>query len=397
MKKMTRKRKRLYDKYKRSNNIVDFENFKQIRNRVTNEIRKSKHKQTDNLAQKLANDTSGPKDWWKTLKQFIKPDHCSSFPPAIKNQDIYSEDMDKANLLNQFFAEQTHLDETNSTLPPDILLQPQSLDLISTTPQEVEIMLKTLKLGKAAGPDAINNRILKELSSRPLSFPLCDLFNFSLLKGKVSAIWKEANVTPVFKKDDPSCVSSYRPISLLNTIGKVLEKVIHKHFFNFFRDHNILTPLQSGFVPQDSTVKQLVDIYNTFCKALDEGKEVRAVFCDISKAFDRVWHRGLLYKLQAVVISGSLLQWFTDYLTNRKQRVVLPGVASNWLFFKAGVPQGSILGPLLFLLYINDIVDDIQSTLVSMLLLMAGQLNSDLATIHSWTKKWLVTFNPSKS
>ena len=271
--------------------------------------------------------------------------------------------MDKANLLNQLFAEQTHLDETNSTLPPDIPLHPQSLDLISTTPQEVKIMLKTLKLGKAAGPHAINNRILKELSSRPLSFPLCDLFNFSLLKGKVSAIWKEANVTPVYKKDDPSCVSSYRPISLLNTIGKVLEKVIHEHVFNFFRDHNILTPLRSGFVPQDSTVNQLVDIYNTFCKALDEGKEVRAVFCDISKAFDRVWHRGLLYKLQAVGISGSLLQGFTDYLTNRKQRVVLPGVASNWLFLKAGVPQGSILGPLLFLLYINDIVDDIQSTI----------------------------------
>ena len=101
---MMRKRKRLHDKYKRSNNIVDFENFKLMRNRVTSEIRKSKHNQTHKLAQKLANDASGPKDWWKTLKKFIKPGQCSSLSPLTKNGDIYSEDMDKANLLNQLFC-----------------------------------------------------------------------------------------------------------------------------------------------------------------------------------------------------------------------------------------------------------------------------------------------------
>ena len=137
-------------------------------------------------------------------------------------------------------------------------------------------------------------------------------------------------------------------------IGKVLEKIVHKHLFNFIRDNNILTTLQSGFVPGDSTVNQLVDIhvYNTFCHSLDQGKEARAVFCDISKAFDRVWHRGLLYKLESAGISGSLLSWFKDYLNDRKQRVVLPGSASSWAFIKTGVPQGSILGPLLFLIYL---------------------------------------------
>ena len=139
-----------------------------------------------------------------------------------------------------------------------------------------------------------NKKKLASLLSRPLS----NLFNFSLATGKVPLLWKEANVTPIFKKDDPSVVSNYRPISLLSAVGKVLEKVVHEHLFNYIRDHEILSALQSGFISGDSTVNQLVDIYNTFCKSLDEGKEVRAVFCDISKAFDRVWHRGLLFKLE---------------------------------------------------------------------------------------------------
>ena len=136
-------------------------------------------------------------------------------------------------------------------------------------------------------------------------------------------MWKEADVTPIFKKEDPSVVSYYRPISLLSAMGKVLEKNVHKHLFNYVRDHDILSALQSRFTPGDSTVNQLIDLYNTFCKSLDEGKEVRAVFCDISKAFDRVWHRGLLFKLESIGVSDSLILWFSFYLAERQQRVVL--------------------------------------------------------------------------
>ena len=119
---------------------------------------------------------------------------------------------------------------------------------------------------------------------------------------------------------------------------------MHINLFNFICDHEILTTLQSGFILGDSTVNQLVDIYNSFCKALDEGKEVQAIFCDVSKAFDRVWHKGLLYKLQTIGLSGPLLVWFNDYLDNRRQSVVLPGAVSGWTSLKAGVPQGSIFG-----------------------------------------------------
>ena len=155
-----------------------------------------------------------------------------------------------------FFVNQTILNDDNAFIPATVPLPQNVLNQVVTTPQEVELILKSLKLGKAAGPDAVNNRILKELAL-PLSVPLADLFNLSLCKG----IWKEANVTPIFKKDDPSMLSNYRPIALLSTIGKVLEKIVHKNLFNFTRDHEILTSLQSGFIPGDSTVNQLVDIY----------------------------------------------------------------------------------------------------------------------------------------
>ena len=136
---------------------------------------------------------------------------------------------------------------------------------------------------------------------------------------------------------------------------------MHKHVNNFILEHQIITPFQSGLTPGDSTVNQLTDMFNTFCRALDEGKEARVMFCDISKAFDRVWQRGSFAKLYRYGITGISHKWFESYLSHRFQSVTIPGSSSDWVEIKAVVPQGSILGPLLFLLYINDIVHKINS------------------------------------
>ena len=152
---------------------------------------------------------------------------------------------------------------------------------------------------KATGPDAVGNHILKSISLS-IYLPLCKLFNYSLQCGKFPTCWKAAKVCPIFKKNDNKNPANYRPISLLSNLSKVFERLVYKQLYSYFSENQLLNEKNSGFRQGDSTINQLVYITDKLYKAMDSKQEVRMVFLDAAKAFDKVWHKGLLFKLKHV-------------------------------------------------------------------------------------------------
>jgi len=221
-----------------------------------------------------------------------------------------------------------------------------------------------------------------------------------------------ANVTAIHKKGSKCDASNYRPISLLPIVAKLMETIINDKLVRYLESNSKLHPSQFGFRKRRSTLQALLTITQPAEDALDANQEYRVVSLDISSAFDKVWHKGLMSKLSSYGISGCLFKWLENYLSDRQQRVVFRGFQSSWLPIQAGVPQGSVLGPTLFLLYINDLpfllrnpsclfADDtsIHAPVTSpqQHQIVAESINADLSTIDKWAVTWQVIFNHKKT
>lgn len=390
----------IWKKAKKSNKPSHWAKFRKIRNELKSAMSRSYKEYIQNLGT-ICKDN--PKRFWSFFRSKTKR---KCLPMCLKkgNTEV-NEPKEKASLFNDYFHSVFQRDTEDDPLPEVNYAINDALSTIRFTCEQVNSALRALDIAKACGPDKLSPRVLKECSAE-LAPSLTALYNMSLQLGRIPVQWKQANVTPIYKKGDKQLAENYRPVSLLCIVSKVLERCIYDRIIPQVKQ--LIHPLQHGFVKGRSCATQLLEVYNNIGSELDQGGQVDMVYLDFSKAFDSVSHRLLIRKLKMYGFHGNLLDWLIQYLSGRQQRIVLEGETSDWLPVTSGVPQGSILGPLLFLLYINDMPLITHSTTLALFADDAKcfkairsqddaqQLQSDLDRLSTWSDTWKLKFNSSK-
>ena len=406
LRKLMRHRDWLHKKAIKDDSPTVWDMYRTVRNKVTKDLRLSKA----NYYHHLCSSNMHPTKLWKHLNSLLSRNNRSSVKSLVVKNTEHTDKTEIAEAMNSHFI-------TAATLqsPPNI----QNLDanpLASTpfsfapvTEDEVSNIVVSLDPKKSSGPSEISTKCL-QLTIPSMAASVARILNLSLQSGCVPSNWKAANVTPIHKKGDKQNPNNYRPISVIPVMGKILERVVYTRLMDHLNHNNILTPFQSGFRPNHSTEDVLLRTVEDWRREVDQGKAIAAVFIDFSKAFDSISHPLLLKKLNLLNIKGTVLSWFKDFLSNRRQRVVIEGHKSSWALVQQGVPQGSLLGPLLFSIYTNDMPSIVSNSSINMyaddtalyasdknIIAAASRATKDLAAIQNWCKDNCLQINHKKN
>ena len=364
----------------------------------------------ENLRGKLRGGQVGTKRWWSLGKEQQGEAKGNATPPLLREDgSVAHTAQDKANLLASHFSKKMCVPDPEKTPPSLPQIISDKLVTVTTSACEVKSVLLKVDEKKAQGPDNINPRLLRQCADE-LSRPLATLFNHCFQTSTWPKAWKISHVVPVHKKGAKCEPKNYRPVSLLSVLSKVLETIVASRVTEHLERHHLLCTRQFGFRKGRSAADLHLLLTTELSAALDQGEATAVVALDIDGAFDRVWHAALVTKLRAAGIDGALLPLLRDYLRDRNLKVTVSGRESEAQAIQAGVPQGSCLGPLLWNIYINDLLhlipnakayaDDLtltqkhnpgeEST-------TAAQLNATLSRITAWGNMWQVKFAPLKT
>ena len=387
--------------YRRAKTSGDFDEYYRISRGVRSRIRAAKRDEEIRVARLCK---ENPKEFFSYVNS-RKPVRRRIGPLANEDGTLTHTDAENANVLNRFFSS-VFTEENGPIADFSDTYEGVKLEEIEFIPSAVKRAIARLKKNKSPGPDGFLPRVLKEVQDEIIPH-LVSIFNCSMRSGCVPRDWREAEVTPIFKKGDAGQPSNYRPISLTSIVGKLMESIIVDCVSEHLESNSLLRSSQHGFRRQRSCLTNLVEFFHFVFSEHDRDKAVDVIYLDFQKAFDKVPHHRLLRKVRALGIDGAVARWIENWLDDRRQRVVVHGSVSEWVPVISGVPQGSVLGPLLFIIYVNDMDGDMAAriskfaddTKLGMNVAEEGnvaRLQEDLRKIGEWSDTWQMPFNVSK-
>jgi hypothetical protein len=405
--KSIKKKYRLWQKYRDSPDYQKYENFKRARNEANREIKEAKRKFEEKIARNIKEDS-------KTFFRYTRKNYSSREKIGpLKNEtgEVVKGKEEMGEILNRFFASvftrEAEFKQTDLGSDRERKYQSGEMSKLLVTEEMVMKHLNGMKSNKAAGTDGLGSTFLKEVRIA-LSVPLCLLLQKSLDKGELPVQWKEANVTAIYKKkgkkSDPG---NYRPVSLTSQLGKLCEKVIRDALVDHLEKNGLIRDSQHGFRKQKSCLTNLLEFLDEVVSYVDQGIPVDVIYLDFAKAFDKVPHKRLIFKLRKMKVDGGVVSWIENWLSGRRQRVVIDGAESGWEEVFSGVPQGSVLGPILFIVFINDIDDGVWNRILKFAddTKLLGRVDSeegvrslreDLKVLFDWSEEWQMLFNADK-